>query len=222
MAKKNTKCRTWTFVLYPEDKGVSELLDYLMSDNIERVRGYYIIHQPRVKTNEEIGEPIINEETGLPEMTKQHIHVVVNFPNARSKDGVIKALCLFKDEVETDDNNNQKTVSKPIHVESVKDICSMYYYCLHWTYACKREGKEEYKESDIVKLGNDSVDFVLSCKGERDLTTRVTCAELLQKAEKSRDARELLMNCIDDEHHVKFMLKNPYFVKIFILGREEQ
>lgn len=216
--KKNTKCRTWTFVLYPEDNGTADLLAYLKTDNIEKIRGFYIMHQPKVKTNEETGEPVLKED-GTPEMTKAHYHVIVNFPNARSADGVVKALCLFKDEVEKNENDNtEETVSKPIHVESVHDISSMYYYCLHWTYACKRANKEEYKESDIIKLGNDSSDFVLSCKGERDLTSRVTCAELLQRAEKTSSCKGLLMECIDDEHLVKFMLKNPYFVKTFISG----
>ena len=169
MAKKNTKCRTWTFVLYPEDEGTADLLAYLKTDNIEKIRGYYIMHQPKAKMDDETGEPILKED-GTPEMTKAHYHVIVNFLNARSADGVVKALCLFKDEVEKNENDNtEKTISKPIHVESVHDICSMYYYCLHWTYACKRANKEEYKESDIVKLGNDSSDFLLACKGRTSI-----------------------------------------------------
>ena len=56
MAKKNTKCRTWTFVLYPEDEGTADLLAYLKTDNIEKIRGYYIMHQPKAKMDDETGE----------------------------------------------------------------------------------------------------------------------------------------------------------------------
>ena len=76
---------------------------------------------------------------------------------------------------------------------------------------------QEYEEKDIHQLGNDSADFVLSCKGERDLTKRVTCAELLTHADKCSSARELLLDCIDDENLVKFIMKNSYFVKEFII-----
>lgn len=229
---KNTKCRTWTFVLYPEDEGYTDLINYLHTNNVERIRGCYIMHQSKVKTNKETGEPVIGED-GNPVMLKEHTHVMVQFPSPRSASGVIKALCLYKDdknvsEHEEDEENNAESHTtspttingkKCIAVKPVSDISSLYYYFLHWTYACQREGKERYEEKDIKQLGNDSADFVLSCKGERTLTSRVTCAELLQKAKGTSTANGLLLNCIDDEHLVKFMLKNPYFVKQFIISK---
>lgn len=118
-------------------------------------------------------------------------------------------------------NASDEQMHESMLVFSVNDVTSLYWYFLHKTYACAKEGKEEYDESEICLLGNDSPDFVLMAKGQRDLTTKVTCAELLQKAEKSKNPRELLMNCIDDEHLVKFMCKNPYFVKAFILKEEK-
>lgn len=230
--KKSVKCRTWTFVLYPEDNGYTDLLNYLHTDNIERIRGCYINHEPKPKVDKETGESVL-DNNGLPVMLKAHTHVMVQFPSPRSASGVIKALCLYKDEEhdrehEEDEENTKDTDTscpsviggkKCIRVEPVSDISSMYYYFMHWTYACQRDNKERYEEKDVHQLGNDSADFVLSCKGERDLTKRVTCAELLTHADKCSSARELLLDCIDDENLVKFMMKNPYFVKEFIIKR---
>lgn len=230
MAKKNSKCRTWTFVLYPEDKGYTDLLNYLHTDNIEKIRGCYINHESKPKTDKETGE-VITDENGAPVMLKAHTHVMVQFPSPRSASGVIKTLCLYKDnenEHEEDEENKKDSDTacpsaiggrKCIRVEPVSDVTSMYYYFLHWTYACQRDGKERYVEKDIHQLGNDSLDFVLACKGERDLTKRVTCAELLNHAEKAQSPRELLMDCIGDENLVKFIMKNPYFVKEFIIKK---
>lgn len=230
--KKSVKCRTWTFVLYPEDKGYTDLLNYLHTDNIERIRGCYINHESKPKVDKETCEAVLDDK-GLPVMLKAHTHVMVQFPSPRSASGVIKALCLYKDEElgcehEEDEENTKDTDTscpsviggkKCIRVEPVSDISSMYYYFMHWTYACQREGKERYEEKDVHLLGNDSADFVLSCKGARDLTKRVTCAELLTHADKCSSARELLLDCIDDENLVKFMMQNPYFVKEFIIKR---
>lgn len=211
----NKKCRTWTFILYPEDEGYNDLVDYLKTNNCERIRGYYITHISKPKINKDTGE-IEKDENGNDIILKEHSHFVVNFPTQRTANGVVKSLCLYKDEVnENEESNSEK---KPVKVEPVSDISSMYYYTLHWTYACQRENKERYEEKDITPLGNDSNDFILSCRGERDLTSRVTCVELLQRSETSKDCKTLLMNCVDDEHLVKFMLKNPYFVKQFIVG----
>lgn len=247
------KCRTWTFILYPEDEGYQDFIDYFSSDNVDGVRGFYITHAPQVKTDKETGEPILKED-GTPDITKEHTHFCIQFPNARSQSGVCKALGFAPPEKKkkkvkkTEKQLNKygevvKTVEKEIEVDedvktdvnaksdeemhtsklvfSVNDVTSIYYYFLHWSYSCQREGKERYSEDDIKKLGNDSADFVLLAKGQRDLTTKVTCAELLQRSENCKDARSLLMNVIDDEHLVKFLCKNPYFVKSFIL-RDDQ
>lgn len=247
-----SKSKTWTFILYPEDDGYSELLGYLKQNNFDGIRGYYITHKPMPKKDKETGEVI--EVDGVVQYTKEHTHFVIQFPNQRSQLGVCKALGFpppekktkkvkktekqfnkngelvktSEKEIEVDEKTrtevlteSEENIHRSMQVFSVSDSTSMYYYCLHWTIACQRQHKERYEYYDIKPLGNDSVDYILSCRGERELTARVTCAELLQKAESASCARELLMNCIDDEHHVKFIMKNPFFVKSFIL-REEQ
>lgn len=247
------KSRTWTFILYPENDGYQDFIDYFSKDNVDGVRGFYITHKPQPKKDKTTKEVILKED-GSPEMTKEHTHFCINFMNARSQKGVCKALGFppppvkkkkvkktekqlnkqgevikeTEKEIEVDEqtktdvvNASDEDMHQSMLVFSVNDVTSLYWYFLHKTYACAKEGKEEYDESEIQLLGNDSPDFLLSALGQRDLTTRVTCAELLQKAETAKNPRDLLMNCIDDEHLVKFMCKNPYFVKAFIL-REEQ
>ncbi|MBO7735485.1 MAG: hypothetical protein J6S67_23170 [Methanobrevibacter sp.] len=248
------KSKTWTFVLYPEDEGYTDLLNYLKQNNYDGIRGYCITHKPMPKKDKDTGE-VKTDENGNIEMTKEHTHFVVQFPNARTEKGVCKSLGFPVPEPkkkkvkkttkqQNKDGEVTKVTESEIEVEektktdiagkddsethcskrvfSVSDNSSMYYYCLHWTIACQIEKKERYEESDIFLLGNDSADFVLMCKGQRDLTTRVTCAELLQRSENVKDARGLLQNVIDDEHLVKFLCKNPYFVKAFILKEEQR
>lgn len=216
----NKKSRLWTFVLYPEDEGTTDLLNYLSTDNVEGARGCYIFHDGELVINLETGEPEL-DENGEPKMRKDHIHCMVEFPNPRSREGVQKALCfdllnLQTADEESSEDEKEHTVKV---VFPVTDRVSMYLYFLHWTYRCSKEGKKRYKETDIKLFGNESADFVLSCSCEKEKTARVTCAELLSYSEKAHSARELLMNCIDDENLVKFMMKNPYFVKEFILKR---
>lgn len=217
--KKAARSKVWTFILYLEDKDTAELLNYLRSDNVEKARGFYIIHKGEPMKNED-GTPRLDED-GAPKVAKDHVHVMVEFPNARSASGVQKALCFDMRQLavepsevgdEPDDENEHKTKM----VQPVSDRVSMYLYFLHWTYRCSKQGKERYKESDIQLLGNNSPDFLLSCSYDKEKTARSTCAELLQRAE-GADEQTLLMNCIEDEQLIKFIMKNPYFVSKFII-----
>lgn len=214
----NKKSRVWTFVLYPEDAGTTDLLNYLMSDNVEGARGCYIFHDGEFVTNPETGEPEL-DENGEPKRRKDHIHCMVEFPNPRSREGVQKALCFDLLSLESADNetNEDEKDHKAKVVFPVTDRVSMYLYFLHWTFRCSREGKQRYKETDIKLFGNNSAEFVLSCSYDKERTSRGLCAELLEKA-KGQDESGLLRKCLDDENAVKFIMKNPYFVSKFIVS----
>lgn len=215
----NKKSRVWTFMLYPEDEGTTDLLNYLSSDNVEGARGCYIFHNGEYVVNPETGEPVL-DENGEPKRRKDHIHCMVEFPNPRSREGVQKALCF--DLLNLKEADEEETEDEKMHHAKacfpVTDRVSMYLYFLHWTYRCSKEGKQRYKESDIKLFGNESADFVISCSYEKEKTARVTCAELLGKSDTCKDERELLRASLDDEKLVKFIMKNPYFVSKFIIG----
>ena len=99
MAKNNkVRSRLWTFVLYTEDSDTSELLEYLATDNCEGIRGIWIKHDGEQLKGEN-GELLVNED-GSPKMAKEHIHVMIEFPNARTAKGVQKALCFDIRELE--------------------------------------------------------------------------------------------------------------------------
>ena len=66
----NKKSRLWTFVLYPEDEGTTDLLNYLSTDNVEGARGCYIFHDGELVVNSETGEPEL-EENGEPKNEKR-------------------------------------------------------------------------------------------------------------------------------------------------------
>lgn len=217
----NKKSRVWTFVLYPEDKGTTDLLNYLSSDNVEGARGCYIFHDGEYVTNPETGEPDLDENGEL-KRRKDHIHCMVEFPNPRSREGVQKALCfdlLALEMADSEVNEDEKDHTAKVCF-AVSDRVSMYLYFLHWTFRCSREGKKRYSEDDIKLFGNNSEEFVLSCSYDKERTTRGMCAQLLQASE-GCDEKGLLMNVIDDEKAVKFIMKNPYFVSKFIVSKEK-
>ena len=214
----NKKCRVWTFILYLEDAETTELLNYLISDNVEGARGLYIFHKGEQLKNED-GSPKTNED-GSPKMAKDHVHCMVEFPNARSAKGVQKALCFDLRDLpeEQEEIQDDEVEHKARLVLPVTDRVAMYLYFLHWSYRCSKQGKERYSESDIKLFGNNSQQFLLSCSYDKEKTARGTCAELLQRA-KGADEQTLLCNCIDDEQLVKFIMKNPYFVSKFIVAK---
>ena len=209
------KARVWAFVLYPEDSGTADLLKYLESDNVEGIRGLYILHKGEELKDDE-GKPLLDDE-GKPKIAKDHYHVMIEFPNPRTAKGVQKALCFDLSELEVSDENEQDLQEhKSRHVENVSDRVGMYIYFLHWSYRCSRQGKIRYSESDIQLLGNESCDFLLSCSYEKERTSRVMCSELLSM--NAQSPKTLLHDCLHDEKLVKFIMKNSYFVKQFIVG----
>lgn len=218
--RQAARSKVWTFILYLEDSDTTELLNYLHSDNVEGARGLYIMHKGEPLKNED-GTPKL-DENGAPKIAKDHVHVMIEFPNARTAKGVQKALCFDMRNLAVDpsevgeDDANDESEHKPKMVQPVTDRVSMYLYFLHWTYRCSKQGKERYKESDIKILGNNSEEFRNSCSYDKEKTARGTCSELMQRA-KGADEQTLLCNCIDDEQLVKFIMKNPYFVSKFIV-----
>ena len=214
----NKKSRLWTFILYLEDSETTELLNYLMSDNVEGARGIYIFHKGEQFKNED-GSPKTNED-GSPKMAKDHVHCMVEFPNARSAKGVQKALCFDLRDLpeELEETQDDEGEHKARLVLPVTDRVAMYLYFLHWSYRCSKQGKERYREEDIKFFGNNSIEFLRSCSYDKEKTARGTCGELLKRA-KGADEQTLLCNCIDDEQLVKFIMKNPYFVSKFIVAK---
>lgn len=211
------KARVWAFVLYPEDNGTADLLKYLESDNIEGIRGLYILHKGEELKDDE-GKPLLDDE-GKPKIAKDHYHVMIDFPNPRTAKGVQKALCFDLSELDSVEDETDIQEHKARHVEHVSDRVGMYIYFLHWSYRCSRQGKIRYSESDICLLGNESCDFLLSCSYEKERTARVLCSELLAK--NTETPKKLLHDCLDDERLVKFIMKNSYFVKQFIIGGDK-
>lgn len=212
----NKKCRTWTFILYLEDSETTELLNYLMTDNVEGARGLYIFHKGESLKNEDGTEK--KDENGQTLYAKDHVHCMVDFPNPRAAKGVQKALCFDLRDLpeESEEVADDEKEHKPRMVQPVTDRVAMYLYFLHWSYRCSKLGKERYSESDIKLFGNNSSEFLLSCSYDKEKTARGTCSELLKRAQ-GADEQTLLCNCIEDEQLVKFIMKNPYFVSKFII-----
>lgn len=170
--KRATRSRYFMLILYPDNPHDMDILSYLNGEKHIPFpyQGCYIFH------------------TAEKDEKKDHYHVIIAYPNARTSKGVIdsfgkghylrlpdelgedgKMHKQFRGIVDTtgyDEGNGVGQYSvRPIlskfTVSPISDIHSMAMYIIHKTYECLREGKKEYALSDVKNLGND-FDFVPS------------------------------------------------------------
>lgn len=146
---KSARTRWFRFVLYPDNIYHQQIMDYLNSEK-NPYQGCYILHQPE------------SDEM------KEHWHVLLYFPNCRTKAGVIKMFgqgdfrktdnglepCLDKTGVYEFELEVADLVGSAL-VEPVSDIHSTAMYFLHKTFAAIREGKTEYAISDFKAFHSD-------------------------------------------------------------------
>lgn len=129
---KPVKARNWTAVLYPE----SMIPNW--EDRIYRqlqVPFEYIIH------NKDKVE--LEEDETMPR--KEHIHIILHWDNTTSYNNVLK---LLQDNLSA---LGQKCCNK---VEPVRKLKYMHLYLTHETEDAKKEGKYQYKRTDIVTGNN--------------------------------------------------------------------
>lgn len=146
---KSCRVRWFMLVLYPDNAYHAKILDYLNSD-LNPYQGCYILH---------------TAETGE---KKDHYHVLLYFPNCRTKNGVIKMFgqgqfrntenglepCLDTTGIDETELCVGDIVGDAL-VSPVSDIHSTAMYLLHKTFAAISEGKKEYAISDIKALHHD-------------------------------------------------------------------
>lgn len=160
------RSRYYMLILYPDNPHDMDILSYLKGEKHIKFpyQGCYILHEPEKDEK------------------KEHYHVVLAYPNARTRKGVIdsfgKGDYLRLDDIAGDDGEPHKQYKGIIDITGyeegeevgqrcvrniltnftcspITDIHSTAMYLIHKTYECLREGKKEYALSDVKALGND-------------------------------------------------------------------
>lgn len=152
MAKKATRSRYFMVILYPDNMHHVDIMEYLQGRKklCFPYQACYILHSPE------------SDEK------KEHWHVLLHFPNARTVEGVCKSFGSgnFRKVGEEWEAVNDVTgipeeeievrpLVTPALCSTVSDVHGMAMYLLHKNYECLREGKKEYVISDIKACNND-------------------------------------------------------------------
>ena len=181
-----------------------DILYYLTGDNPEGIQGFYIFHSGEPKTDDD--NHIVLGEDGKPEIKKDHYHVTISYDNPRTKRAVIKA---FSHQIDG------------ALIQKTQDINSTYNYMLHKTYDCFVVGKKVYQHKDIKPLGNGSLALLNQVAGLETETTNIV-KDIISIGECEENPLELVKNFVDCPEHLKFIVKNPYFVRTFLMKSVEK
>lgn len=136
--RKNSKGRIIACILYPDNVEQMDFFAWLKKHE----KMIYILHTPE----KVLGLPFPEYVDELPEENhdfKEHIHVMLSFPNSISVSGFVKS-----------------SAGAIKHAEIVSDRRSYCRYMVHDTYAALKAHKTEYKYEDIKYTDKD---FFLSC-----------------------------------------------------------
>lgn len=213
---KQTRCRWWTIILYPDNEVHVKLLEYLRS-SANPYQGCCILH-----------EPDYSESTGEG-CKKQHYHVVMYYPNGRTKQGIIKAV--GKCNVVTLPDGSKKAVLDTTGyddvtvadicgdslVSDIKDIHSYAYYLLHKTFAAMNEGKKQYEISDIEVFHYDSEFLHRLFETDKLMEKGAEVYQVIQFINdfKVHTFRDLLVNLYlnNEKELVKYVESHAYLIK---------
>lgn len=176
MSKEKTKgvrSRWFVLILYPDNMHHMDILSYLKGEKEYKFpyQACYILHQPEKDEK------------------KEHYHVVLRYPNARTAQGVADSFGKgdFRKHVQFDSEGKEHTMYEaicdttgipPEEIEvrplivpregeqqntcsAISDIHAYAMYLLHQTYECIREGKHQYALSDIKACNHDN-EFISS------------------------------------------------------------
>lgn len=207
---KSIRTRWFRFVLYPDNIYHQEVMKYLDSEK-NPYQGAYILH--KAETDEK----------------KEHWHVILYFPNCRTKAGVVKMFgradfrrigehlepCPDSSGIALDEIEVSDIVGDAL-VEPVSDIHSTAMYFLHKTFAAIREGKTEYAISDIKAFHNDFE--LVNSLFELDKTTSTgsQLQEIIQYIDeyKINTIKELVLTLYcNNPMLVKYVESHSYLIK---------
>lgn len=203
MSKGKAKGRNIAIVLYPDNRYHMEYLEYLQ----EYSKGFFIVHKAEA------------------EEKKDHIHLVIIFPNARSECGYLKSLPKCTYAINPDGTikscypvEGDKTEDKPLlaHAEIISDLNAYSVYLLHEDYKSMKQGKIRYNENDVVNFG--TTDNLFSAFYKEDKLTDMEIIKLLISFN-ATSKKQLLEKVVEHGNHqvFKYLQTHGYFVNEFLM-----
>lgn len=210
---EDKKARYWSVMLYPNENAYHKrVLDWAMSDE-NPYQGCYINH-----TGED-GD-------------KDHTHMVLYFPNARSYEGVRKFFGkgTFR---RFDDGHLEPCVDftgldiEPeitwicSNNEGIQDIHSYMMYLLHATFAAISEGKIRYERKDLVPLHGDYECINKWFELDKELSTGSQLADTLEiiDTERIRSYGALVRYVVSNRTDlITYITKNAYMLNQILRG----
>ena len=127
MARAINKARFWCGVLYPENMRPD--WQHEIGDIIELPYAYCCHYK---------------DHDSKSEHRKDHVHLIIAFPNTTTYNHAMKVFGLLSDEGKTALNTAQAVIN----------IRNMYDYLIHDTETCRKNGKELYAPSDRITGNN--------------------------------------------------------------------
>lgn len=230
------KSKNIGFVLYPSNIYHTMFLDFLKNN----YDGYYIKHDAGSDNYNLPVSGVVAEQHD----EKDHIHVVLMLPYARTASGFIKSLptVRYYKPCQLENINNEikqqlftvfdvscldipmEEIVSPIvaHCEIIHDIYAYSTYVLHKDIKSRFLGKKEYNFNDVCSL-NCSVEryqdyFKNTDDSDADMLD--ICIQFWAKCDGNLDLFMQLI-AMHSNKLVKYVESHAYFINTFIINRKE-
>lgn len=225
------RTRYFTCVLYPNNPYHCEILQYWK----QYQTGFYIIHE---KGSDLVNVPYAGfvpehvEDSG-----KNHIHVFLEFKNARTASGLIKSMPVVRY------YKNEQTkqfftvydipyISLPVqedlrhiveYFEPITDTHAYALYMIHQDFTSVALGKKQYSVQDIKMLNSDR--SYLERFYETRQFTDSDCLDIVSNLwECSQGDKKTFLQLLQlqsSEKPLKYVQSHAYFIEKYILNRNE-
>lgn len=231
------KSKTIGFVLYPCNLYHMMFLDFLKNN----YDGYYIKHDDR---SDNYQLPIAGAVAEQHD-EKEHLHVVVMLPYARTANGFLKSLpsVRYYKPLQLENISNEikqqlftvfdvsyldipvQEVIQPIvaHCEVIHDIFAYSAYVLHKDIKSKFLGKKEYTFNDVQPL-HCSIErfqdfFKMTDDSDSDLLD--ICIQMWSQCDNNIDMFMQLI-AMHSNKLVKYVERHAYFINTFIINNRKE
>lgn len=178
--KKSERGYWFGLILYPDNKDMMDLLDYLVLTGTKML---WIKHRAHEEPKQ---LPLFTSSISeLKDPVKEHIHVMIKYKSQRTASAVVKSFAGVVH-----------------HVELIHSPPDMARYFLHWDFASLKSGKETYQLTDLRWTDTAMKNALLELESSDDdsavyetvlrVGTNCTCfAELMQMLMIEGDAQAL-------------------------------
>lgn len=231
------KSKNIGFVLYPCNIYHMMFLDFLKNN----YDGYYIKHEARMDNYQIPIAGAVAEQHD----EKEHLHVVVMLPYARTASGFLKSLpnVRYYKPLQLENINDEikqqlftvfdisyldipvEEVIQPIvaHCEVIHDLFAYSTYVLHKDIKSKFLGKKEYNFNDVETLHCTTERFqdFFKMTDDSDADMLDICVQMWARCDNNIDMFMQLI-AMHSNKLVKYVAKHAYFINTFIINNRKE